>query len=100
LPLAQEHDEGTSVTVADRVQLGVQTAFGAPDTSGNRPLFKRLAAVRCAFRCVASIMTRSGLRPLCANAAKILLNTPGGSNEQTDCRSSCADHTQAGRRAN
>ena len=39
LPLAQEHDERASVTVADRVQLGVQTAFGAPDTSGNRPLW-------------------------------------------------------------
>jgi hypothetical protein len=50
LPLAQEHDERASVTVADRVQLGVQTAFGAPDTSGNGPFFKRLAAVRCAFR--------------------------------------------------
>jgi DNA invertase Pin-like site-specific DNA recombinase len=45
------------------VQLEVQAAFGAPDTSGNRPFFKRLAAVRCAFRCVASIITRSDLPP-------------------------------------
>ena len=51
--------------------LGVQAAFGAPDTSGNRPFFKRLAAVRCAFRCVASIMIRSGLPPLPASSAKI-----------------------------
>src|ERR1700730_7257962 len=57
------------------MQLGVQAAFGAPDTSGNRPFFKRLAAVRCAFRCVASIMIRSGLPPLPASSAKILLNT-------------------------
>ena len=49
---------------------------GAPDTSGNRPFFERLAAVRCAFRCVAWIMIRSGLPPVRANAAKILLNTP------------------------
>ena len=66
---------GLSTAVANR-QLGVQAALGAPDTSGNRPFFKRLAAVRCAFRCVASIMIRSGLPPLPASSAKILLNTP------------------------
>ena len=68
--------DNVDALVEHRVQLGVQAAFGAPDTSGNRPFFKRLAAVRCAFRCVASIITRSGLPALCANAAKILLNTP------------------------
>src|SRR5664279_2910532 len=62
LPLAEQHDEGASL--------------GAPDTSGNRPFFKRLAAVRCALRCVASIMIRPGLPPLRASSAKILLNTP------------------------
>jgi hypothetical protein len=58
---AEQHDERPASAVADRVQLGVQAAF-APDTSGNRPFFKRLAAVRCAFKCVASIMIRSGFQ--------------------------------------
>jgi hypothetical protein len=30
------------------VQLGVQTAFGPPETTGNIPFLSRLAAVRCA----------------------------------------------------
>ena len=34
--------------VADGMELGVQPAFGAPDTSGKSPPFNRLAAVRCA----------------------------------------------------
>jgi hypothetical protein len=47
--------------VAHGVQFRVQAALGAADTSGNRPFFKRLAAVRCAFRWVASIISRCGL---------------------------------------
>ena len=39
LPLAEQHDERASLAVAHRVQLGVQAALGAPDTSGNRALF-------------------------------------------------------------
>ena len=46
LPFAQQQDAGSPALVADRVQLGVQAALGASDTSGNIPLFKRLAAVR------------------------------------------------------
>jgi hypothetical protein len=49
---------------------GWQAALGAADTSGNRPFFKRLAAVRCAFRWVASIISRRGLPPLRASVAK------------------------------
>ena len=64
-----------SAAVANRVQLGVHAAFGAPDTSGELALFQRLAAVRCAFRCVASIMIRFGLPPLPASSAKIQLRT-------------------------
>jgi hypothetical protein len=63
----------TTVTAADHVQLGVQTASGVPDTSGNRPFIKELPAVRCAFRCVVSIMIRSGLPPLRANARENLV---------------------------
>src|ERR1700722_19580917 len=76
LAFAEQHDERPASAVADGVQFGVQAALGAPDTSGNRPFFKRLAAVRRAFRCVASIMIRCGLPPFLASAAKILLNTP------------------------
>jgi hypothetical protein len=56
LPLAQQHDQRSTVAVAHRVKLRVQAPFGASDTSGNIPFFKRLAAVRWAFRWVASII--------------------------------------------
>jgi len=57
--------------VADRVELGVQPTLGALDTAGNIPFLSRLAAVRWAFRCVASIMMRSGFGPSLDRAAKI-----------------------------
>ncbi len=44
--------------------------------SGKEPLFDRLAAVRCAFRCVALLMIRSGFGPSPANPAKMRSNTP------------------------
>jgi hypothetical protein len=56
LPLAQQHNQRSTVAVAHRVKLRVQAPFGAPDTSGNIPFFKRLAAVRWAFKWVASII--------------------------------------------
>ena len=34
LPFAEQHDQRAALAVADRVKLGVQAAFGAPDTSG------------------------------------------------------------------
>lgn len=34
LPFAEQHDQRAALAVADGVKLGVQTAFGAPDTSG------------------------------------------------------------------
>ena len=46
LPFRQEQDDRPSVTVADGVELGVQPAFGSPDTTGNIPFLQRLAAVR------------------------------------------------------
>jgi len=76
LPLAEQHDARPAMTVANRVQLGVQAAFRAPNAAGNSPFFKRLAALRCAFKCVASIMIRSGFGPAAARAAKIRSNTP------------------------
>ena len=35
LALTEQQDQGTTLAVADHVQLGVQAAFGAADTSGN-----------------------------------------------------------------
>lgn len=46
LAFRQEQDDRPAVTVADDVELGVQPALGAPDTTGNIPFFSRLAAVR------------------------------------------------------
>jgi len=76
LAFAEQQDDGTSLTITYGVQLRVQTALGAPDTSENRPFFKRLAAVRWAFRWVASIISRDGLPALRTSSAKILLKTP------------------------
>ena len=53
------------------IRLGIDPLRQAQDI-----LFKRLAAVRCAFKCVASIINWSGLHALAARLANILLNTP------------------------
>jgi hypothetical protein len=53
LPFAQQHHQRSTLLVANRVTLGVQAAFGAPDTSGKSPFLSRLAAVQCALRGVA-----------------------------------------------
>src|SRR3546814_4182762 len=60
LSFAQQHDQRPALAVADGMELRVQTAFGASDTSGNSPFLSRLAAVRCALRWVASIINWSG----------------------------------------
>jgi hypothetical protein len=69
-----EQDRSANL-VADGVQLGVQAAFCPSQTAGKAPFCARLAAVRWAFKCVASIMTRSGFRPPVANAVKIRSNS-------------------------
>ena len=76
LPLAEHQDKGLALTIADGVELRVQAAFCAPNATGNSPFFKRLAAVRCAFKCVASIMMRFGFGPWLARAAKMRSKTP------------------------
>ena len=70
LSFAEQQDDRATLTVTDGMKLGVQASLGASDTAGNSPFFRRLAAVRCALRWVASIITWS------ARAAKIRLNTP------------------------
>ena len=50
LTFGQHHDERLAGAVADDVELGVQPAFRAADTAGKSPFFRRLPAVRCAFK--------------------------------------------------
>jgi hypothetical protein len=70
LPLA-EQNEGFALAVA-----AWSFAFRPPFVRPMRRFFKRLAAVRCAFRWVASIIMCSGFGPSLARAAKIRSNTP------------------------
>lgn len=81
LPFGQAQDYRPAVTIAHCVQLRVQPAFGASNIPGNisgkRPFFKRLAAVRWAFKWVASIIRQSSASLVAARAANILLKTPG-----------------------
>jgi hypothetical protein len=58
LAFTEQHNQRSALAIAHGMQFRVQAALGAPDTSGNSPFFKRLAAVRCAFRWVASIISR------------------------------------------
>jgi len=76
LSFGQEKNDRLSLAVAPRVQLRVQAAFRATDAAGNIPFLSRLAAVLCAFRCVASIITRSGVPDVSASSLKMQLNTP------------------------
>ena len=75
LPLGQQQGDRPPLPVAGGVQLGVQPALGAADMS-RTPFCRRLAAVRCALRWVASIMRRAGAPPRAARAAKMRANTP------------------------
>ena len=50
--------------------------FGAADAAGNSPFLNRLAAMRWALRCVASMMRRSGFPDWTARFTKIRSKTP------------------------
>ena len=76
LALGEEQHDGPTMAVADGVQFRVQAAFGAADATRKSPFCSRLAAVRCAFRCVASIISRSGVSASAASAAKMRAKTP------------------------
>ena len=51
----EEEVQRPALAVAEHVQLGVQAAIPASDRPRTIPFFRRLAAVRCAFRNVLSI---------------------------------------------
>jgi hypothetical protein len=71
----QQHDRA-SLAVADGVEFRLPPALDAAEAAIARPLLRRLAAARCALRCVASIIRRSGGLPSVAKAAKMRSNTP------------------------
>ena len=76
LALGQQKPHRAAFAVANGVQFAVQPTFSAPDKAGNNPPFSRLHAVRCAFRCVASIISRSGGPCSSTSAVNIWSNTP------------------------
>ena len=76
LTLGQQQYQRFAVPVANRVQLRVQAALGASDTPGKAPFLSRLAAVRCAFRWVASIITVSVASLAEASSEKMRSKTP------------------------
>ncbi len=76
LPLCEQQNQGLAVAIANRVQLRVQPAFGPPYTPRSARILARLAAVRWAFRCVASIITVSVTVHSEASSANIRPNTP------------------------
>jgi hypothetical protein len=65
----REQHESPAITIADGMELRVQTAH---------PFFRRLAAVRGPSDVLASIMICPGWGPSPAKAVRILSNTPGG----------------------
>lgn len=65
-----------SFSVAKRMELGIQSTSCASDTAGKSPFLSRLAAVRCALRCVASIITFPSLPAVFESSRKMLLNMP------------------------
>ena len=75
VPRGEQQNEQSAQAIADRMELRVQAAFGAPDTSGKSPPFKRIGAVRYAFKWVASILIVSGSPAFAASSAKMQLNT-------------------------
>jgi hypothetical protein len=76
LACRKEQAAWAAFAVADRVQFRVQAALGAAYMPGKSPFLSRLAAVRCAFRWVASIMSSSVSPPPPASSTKIRPNMP------------------------
>ncbi len=60
LTFREKKQQGPPQAVGDSMELGVQAALCSSDTAGKSPFFNRLAAVRWALRCVASIISLSG----------------------------------------
>ena len=70
------HGQGPAVSVAKGMEFGVQPALCAADAAGKSPFLSKLAAVRCALRWVASIITWPSCPAVFANSVKMLLKMP------------------------
>lgn len=76
LTCGQKQAARAAFAVADSVQFRVQPTLGASDMPGKSTFLSRLAAVRCAFRWVASIVNSVVSPPLFASSKKMRPNTP------------------------
>ena len=64
LPGGQKHPQRSARSIGNGMQFRVHPALGASDQAAAPPFFSpRLEAVRCVFRCVASIINVSVLPP-------------------------------------
>jgi hypothetical protein len=75
LAFGEQQRDRASLAVADGVEFRLPPALGAAEAAIRPPLLRRLAAVRCALRGVASIIRRSSGPPSAASAAKMQSNT-------------------------
>lgn len=89
----QKEGQGSAIAVAAHVPLGAEPAFRAPDRSRRRP-FRRRAVVRCAFRCVPSIISVSPSAPGWARPRKMQANAHRRDQRANGCGGSCGVHTQ------
>jgi hypothetical protein len=77
LPSGYEQADRTADGVCYSMQFGVHAAFSQPDQASTPPFFdRRLEAVRCALRCVASIEMVVLSGACSANPIMIRANTP------------------------
>ena len=77
LASGREKSERATVGIGDGVELRIHAAFGATDQPPEAPFFtRRLDAVRCAFRQVASIMIVSGVALAAASPSIMRMKTP------------------------
>jgi hypothetical protein len=100
LTKGQKEGQRATLAVADHVQLRGQSVRRAPDRPRAEPPFLKLAAVRCAFRCVLSIMI---VWPHPGQAwsghERCVQTPPGGTTGQGGYSMSCAAHRRSERPA-
>ena len=77
LPCCDKEADRSSAGVCDRVQFGIHAALGQPDQASSPPFFnRRLEAVRCALRYVASMEMVLSSGASSASPIMIRANTP------------------------
>jgi hypothetical protein len=76
LAFGEQQHQRASLAVAAGVEFRLPPALRTTEAAGKPPFLRRPTAVRCALRCVASIIRRSGGAPSAARVAKMRSNTP------------------------